>query len=221
MWCIESAVDIFLFLFESLRWKVFSGSGGDTTTTSTVGMPPVEWPQMGWFFCVSKNQWVFPKIGGKHQNGWWKLWKLLLKLMIWGENPTIFGNIHISLSNKSASSSLQKIAWKMLAVHWGFGSRLGHHEPNSGKRTFFVCFFGWVSGKKIIHIVILNTISKHNMVFFGSSFKTRWPNWVHPTLLDLGHLRLSDTFVSEVVPGRCETQDMTEVTEVTSEMERI
>lgn len=39
------------------------------------------------------------------------------------------------------------------------------------------------------------------------------PPW---SLLDLGqHCRLSDTFVSEVVPGRCETQDMTEVTEVT------
>ena len=45
------------------------------------------------------------------------------------------------------------------------------------------------------------------------------PPW---SLLDLGQrCRLSDTFVSEVVPGRCETQDMTEVTEVTSEMERI
>ena len=39
------------------------------------------------------------------------------------------------------------------------------------------------------------------------------PPW---SLLDLGQrCRLSDTFVSEVVPGRCETQDMTEVTEVT------
>ena len=40
----------------------------------------------------SKNRGVFP------QNGSWKSWKTLwTNGMIWGENPTIFGNIHICI----------------------------------------------------------------------------------------------------------------------------
>ncbi len=35
---------------------------------------------------VSTN-WVFPKIGGKPQNGWWKYWKTRLKWIIWGVFP--------------------------------------------------------------------------------------------------------------------------------------
>ena len=38
---------------------------------------------------------VFPKIGVGPQNGWWKSWKTLLKWMIWGGKPTIFGNTQI------------------------------------------------------------------------------------------------------------------------------
>ena len=39
--------------------------------------------------------WMFPKIVVP-QNGWFIVWKTLLKWMIWG--TPIFGNIHINIS---------------------------------------------------------------------------------------------------------------------------
>ena len=43
-----------------------------------------------------QGTWVFPKIGVP-QNGWFIMENPMNKWMIWGENPTIFGNIHLVL----------------------------------------------------------------------------------------------------------------------------
>ena len=44
-----------------------------------------------------ESMWVFPKIGGKPQNGWFIEWKTLLKWMIWGAHPYFWVDTHVVL----------------------------------------------------------------------------------------------------------------------------
>ena len=74
--------------------------------------------------------WVFPKIGVP-QNGWFIIENPINPWMIWGENPTILGNIQLwnqntlhdsMLSSQNSPFSSWKLPWSDRDVLLGMGS---------------------------------------------------------------------------------------------------